>query len=161
MSTYENLLDEAHKQSIEVYEMPMLHRNKGLYSDGIIWVNKYTSDTVCKACILAEELGHHHTSSGDILDQRDVRNRKQELRARQWAYQCMIPLDRIVQAHYARISGRYDLAEYLGVTEEFLQAAINRYTEKYGQSVRADERHIILFDPLGVFELFSGIEEAN
>lgn len=64
----------------------------------------------------------------------------------------MIPLEGIVQAHHARISGRYDLAEYLGVTEQFLQSAIDRYTEKFGLSVRADERHIILFDPLGVIE---------
>ncbi|MMZ62062.1 hypothetical protein D1872_242480 [compost metagenome] len=65
----------------------------------------------------------------------------------------MIPLDRIVQAHHARISGRYDLAEYLGVTEEFLQAAIDRFTEKYGLSVKADDRHVIVFDPLGVLEI--------
>ncbi|WP_342419220.1 ImmA/IrrE family metallo-endopeptidase [Paenibacillus sp. FSL H8-0168] len=154
MATYENLLEEAHKHSIEVYEMPMLPRNKGLYSDGIVWVNKYTPTTVGKACTLAEEIGHHYTSTGNILDQKDIRNRKQELRARQWAYQCMIPLNRIVQAHYARISGRYDLAEYLGVTEAFLQAAIDRYTEKYGLSVKADDRHIVVFDPLGVIELF-------
>lgn len=144
MATYENLLDEAQKHNIEVYEMPMLPRNKGLYADGIVWVNKYTLTTVDKACTLAEEIGHYHTSTGDILDQQDIRNRKQELRARQWAYHCMIPLNRIVEAHHARISGRYDLAEYLGVTEEFLQAAIDRYTEKYGISVKADDHHVIL-----------------
>lgn len=154
MATYENLLAEAHKYSIDVYEMPMLPRNKGLYADEVVWVNKYTPTTVGKACILAEELGHYHTSAGDILDQHDVRNRKQELRARQWAYQCMIPLDRIVQAHQARISGRYDLAEYLGVTEEFLQSAIDRYRDKYGLFATYNEKYIICFDPLGVIELF-------
>ncbi|MGG4216324.1 ImmA/IrrE family metallo-endopeptidase [Paenibacillus sp. FSL L8-0638] len=153
MATYEVLLNEAHKHSIEVYEMPMLPGNKGLYADGIVWVNKYVPTTVGKACILAEEIGHYHTSAGNILNLKDIRNRKQELRARQWAYQCMIPLDRIVQAHHARISGRYDLAEYLGVTEEFLQAAIDRFTEKYGLSVKADDRHVIVFDPLGVLEI--------
>lgn len=84
MATYEELLDEAHNHNIEVYEMPMLPRNRGLYSDGIVWVNKFTPYTVGKACILAEELGHYHTSTGDILDQSDLRHRKQELRARQW-----------------------------------------------------------------------------
>jgi hypothetical protein len=152
MATYERLLGDAYKHKIDVYEMPMLPRTKGLYADGVVWVNKFTPTTVAKACILAEELGHHHTSVGNILDQSDVRHRKQELLARQWAYRCMIPLDRIIQAHHAQITGRYDLAEYLGVTEDFLQSAIDRYTDKYGKSVRADSRHIILFDPLGVIE---------
>lgn len=149
---YESLSDEAHSTGIDIIEKYLRGRNQGFYGDGVILLDKRISTIIEKACILAEELGHYHTSAGDILDQHDVRNRKQELRARQWAYQCMIPLDRIVQAHHARITGRYDLAEYLGVTEEFLQAAIDRYTEKYGLSVRADDRHVVLFDPLGVVE---------
>lgn len=149
---YETLSAEASTSNVDIVEKPLRGRNKGLYADGLIVIDKRLSTIIEKACILAEELGHHHTSFGDILDQNIIHKRKQELRARQWAYQCMIPLEGIVQAHHARISGRYDLAEYLGVTEEFLQAAIDRYTEKFGLSVRADERHIILFDPLGVFE---------
>lgn len=150
---YEALSNKAHSISIDIIEKYLRGSNKGLYGDGVILLDKRISTIIEKACILAEELGHYYTSTGNILDQQDVRNRKQELRARQWAYQCMIPLDRIVQAHHARVTGRYDLAEYLGVTEEFLQAAIDRYTEKYGMSVRADDRHVVLFDPLDVIEL--------
>ncbi|MEC0234424.1 ImmA/IrrE family metallo-endopeptidase [Paenibacillus kribbensis] len=152
--SYEALSTEAYTQGVDVLEKNLRGRNKGLYGDGVILLDKRISTIVEKACILAEELGHFHTSSGNILDQKDIRNRKQELRARQWAYQCMIPLDRIVQAHHVRVSGRYDLAEYLGITEEFLQAAIDRFTEKYGLSVKADDRHIVVFNPLGVIELF-------
>ncbi|ODA08697.1 ImmA/IrrE family metallo-endopeptidase [Paenibacillus polymyxa] len=150
---YEALSSKAHTSGIDIIEKYLRGRNKGLYGDGVILLDKRISTFIEKACILAEELGHHHTSTGNILDQQDVRNRKQELQARQWAYKCMIPLDRIVQAHHTRISGRYDLAEYLGVTEEFLQAAIDRFTEKYGLSVRADDHHIVLFNPLGVIEI--------
>ena len=32
-----------------------------------------------KACVLAEELGHHYTTVGDIIDQKESENRKQEL----------------------------------------------------------------------------------
>jgi len=147
---YNLLCDTAHSIGLEIVEKTLRGRNKGFYGDSLIVVDKRVSTDTEKACILAEELGHYHTSIGNILDQTDVRNRKQELRARQWAYQCMLPLDRIVRAHYARVSGRYELAEYLGVTEEFLQAGIDRYTEKYGLSVRADHRHMINFDPLEV-----------
>ncbi|WP_410512083.1 ImmA/IrrE family metallo-endopeptidase [Paenibacillus sp. BR2-3] len=152
---YEALHKEACTSGVDIIEKSLRGRNKGFYGDGVIILDKRISTVIEKACILAEEIGHYHTSDGDILDQTDIQNRKQELRARQWAYQCMIPLDRIVQAHYAHVSGRYDLAEYLGVTEKFLQAAIDRFTEKYGPSVTVDDRHIVLFDPLGVIELFS------
>lgn len=143
---------EAHNHGIYVFEKKMPPRIKGLYADKVIFINKDQSK-IAKACAIAEEIAHHHLTVGDILDQTDIRDRKQELRARQWAYQCMLPLDRIVQAHHARVSGRYDLAEYLGVTEEFLQAAIDRFTEKHGLSVRADDRHIVMFNPLGVIEM--------
>ena len=29
-----------------------------------------------KACVLAEELGHHYTTIGDIIDQKESENRK-------------------------------------------------------------------------------------
>lgn len=150
--SYEALTIEAHASGIEIVEKTLRGRNKGLYGNGLILIDKRITTIIEKACILAEELGHHHTSSGNILDQQDIRNRKQELLARQWAYHCMLPLDRIVEAHRAKISGRYELAEYLGVTEEFLQAAIDRFTAKYGLTVKADDHHIVVLDPLGVIE---------
>lgn len=39
-----------------------------------------------KTRILAKELGHYHTTVGDILDQNPTANRKQELHARAWGY---------------------------------------------------------------------------
>ena len=52
-----------------------------------------------KACVAAEELGHHLTSTGNILDQSDVGSRKQELRARLHAYNNMIGLIGIITAY--------------------------------------------------------------
>jgi len=52
------------------------------------------------------------------------------------------------------IDWRYgQLAEYLGVTEDFLLNAIDRYREKYGPYMIVD-KHIIYFDPLGVAKTF-------
>lgn len=149
---YETLSTKASMSNVDVVEKSLRGRNKGFYSDGLIVIDKRLCTIIEKACILAEELGHHYTSSGIILDQKDIRNRQQELRARQWAYQCMIPLNKIVEAHHSRVSGRYDLADYLGVTEQFLQAAIDRFTAKFGLTVKADDHHIVVFDPLGVIE---------
>lgn len=126
---YEELLSEV---DIKVFEVDLPPSIKGLYCDNIVWINKKLQTVAEKTCILAEELGHHHTSVGDILDQTDVRNRKQELLARRWAYERLVPLRAIVQAYRLGARNRYELAEYLGVTEDFLEAALKRYQEKYG-----------------------------
>lgn len=153
---YDNLLQEAAHLGIDVYEKRMNPRNKGFYGDNVIWINKLLPTRTEKTCAIAEEIGHYHTSYGDILDQSDVCARKQELRARQWAYWRLVPLTEIVRAYKARVSGRHEIAEYIGVTEEFLQDSIDRYRDKYGLFVVLDERYTIYFDPLGVAELFPG-----
>ena len=150
---YDSLLREAEHHGVYIYEKPMTPTVKGLYADNIIWINRSVPTVVEKACILAEELGHYHTSTGHIIDLTDIRNRKQELRARDWAYNRLVPLSKIVQAHHSGITSRYELAEFLGVTEEFLQAAIDRYREKYGTYTIVDG-HIIYFNPLAVAEMF-------
>jgi Zn-dependent peptidase ImmA (M78 family) len=150
---YDDLIQEAAQHGIDIYEEPLKTTIKGLYADNVIWINRHIPTRVEKTCILAEEIGHYHTSVGDIIDQTDVRNRKQEHRARAWAYEKLVPLAKIVQAYHAHVSDRHELAEYLDVTEEFLQAAIDRYREKYGTFTIVD-KHIIYFDPLGVVETF-------
>ncbi|MDR9795253.1 ImmA/IrrE family metallo-endopeptidase [Aeribacillus pallidus] len=151
--TYENLLREAEQHGIDIYEKSMARAIKGLYSDRVIWINKNIPANIEKACILAEELGHYHTSAGNILDQTKIENRKQEKRARTWAYERLVPLQKIVQAHKSGVRNRYELAEYLGITEDFLIAAIKRYKEKYGLYFSI-ENYTICFEPLGVMELF-------
>lgn len=151
MGKYELLLDEAATYGLRVIEKDFRSGAKGLIKGNKIGIRKELT-SIEKGCALAEEVAHYFTSVGNILDQSNINNRKQELRARQWAYHCMIPVDEIIEAHKARISGRYALAEFLGVTEKFLQAAIDRYTSKYGIFLKVDERYIIRFDPLGVIE---------
>lgn len=150
---YENLLWEAEQHGVDIYEKPMSTGIKGLYADNIILINHSIPSMTEKACILAEELGHHHTSIGNIVDQTDVLNRKQEQRARTWAYEKLAPLSSFVRAHKHGVQSRYELAEYLGVTEEFLEFAIRRYKEKYGLFVVVDG-YTICFEPLGVVEYF-------
>lgn len=128
----------------------MSSKLKGLYGDNVIWINKNIPTQNEKHCILAEEMGHHCTSYGNILDQKCVNNRKQEKRARNWAYERLVPLHGLVSAFNKGYTlNRYDLADYLGVTENFLEHAIDRYKQKYGIFVRF--RHYkIFFDPLNI-----------
>ena len=124
---YENLLHEANEEHIEVVYRPLRGNIKGLYSDHVIAINSKIVTTAEKACVLAEELGHYHTSVGNILDQKKLENRKQERRARGWSYEKLVPLDKLIEASNAGIRTRHDLAEFLGITESFFTAAI-RYT---------------------------------
>jgi rhamnogalacturonyl hydrolase YesR len=99
-----------------------------------------------KTCILAEELGHYNTSTGDILNLSDIKNRKQELKARIWAYNKQIGLSGIIKAYEAKCKDKAEMADYLDVTEEFLEEALNYYIQKYGISVSFDN-YIIYFTP--------------
>jgi hypothetical protein len=150
---YESLLNEAEQQGIYTYEKPMSKRIKGLYADGVICINRNLPTSIAKCCILAEELGHYYTSFGDILDQSKLQNRQQELRARHWSYSKLVPLNKLIEAYKLRIQGRHELAEYLEITEEFLQDAIDHYHSKYG-TYTVVGNYTVYFNPLGVMEMF-------
>jgi len=149
---YNALCTEACADGVEVIEKRLQGRNRGFYGDGLIVIDKRLT-SIGKICILAEELGHHYTTVGDITDQSKLGNRQQERRAREWAYNRIIPLRRIIEAHRARANSRYEIAEYLCVTEEFLQNSINRYLDKYGIFTEHD-RYLIVFEPLLVIDPF-------
>lgn len=148
--TYEQLLIQADASDLDIREKP-LKAHRGRIKGRKIAIKQDMSSTE-KACVLAEELGHYHTTVGDILDQNNVENRKQELKARLWAYNKQIGLMGLVNAYNHGCHSRYEAAEYLEVTEEFLQDAINCYHSKYGICVEMDN-YIIFFEPtLAVME---------
>lgn len=99
-----------------------------------------------KGCVLAEELGHYYTTVGNILDQSDIGNKKQELRARLWAYDSVIGLKGIVKAYKNGCRNLYEMSECLEVTEDFLNEALSSYKNKYGTHVEYED-YIITFTP--------------
>lgn len=147
---YEDLLKEADSENLIVKEKPLK------YSNGRIWGNRIAirNDmvTVKKKCALAEELGHHYTSSGNILDQAVTSNRKQEYRAKFWSFKRLVCLFDIIRAYKHGCQNLYEMADFLEVSEEFLKEALNVYRAKYGTGVRFDE-YMITFEPyLAVYE---------
>lgn len=125
---------------------------KGLYFDGNIAIEESLINSE-KNCILAEELGHYYTTSGNILDLSNIQNRKQELRARAWAYDKLIGLSGIISCFEAGCRNLYEMAEHLEITEEFLKETIERYRQKYGVYVSI-KNYIIYFEPvLGVMKI--------
>lgn len=150
--TYEELLMNADTEGLIVKEKPLLE-NDGRIKGTRIAIRKNIPTRKEKACILAEELGHHYTTVGNILDQSSISNRKQELRARMWAYNKQIGLLGIVKSYEYGCQSKHEMAEYLEVTEEFLSEALERYRQKYGKFVTVDN-YIIYFEPcLGVVKM--------
>ena len=103
---------------------------KGLYYAGNIAIEKNLSSTE-KSCVLAEELGHHYTTYGNIMDQKDIQNRKQELRARLYGYDMQIGLIGIIECYKHHCRSLYEMAEYLQVTEEYLQEQFHEYLTNF------------------------------
>ena len=114
--TYEELLKLSDTENLIVKEKNIPGYGGRIYKNRIA-IHQGIDTSVEKACVLAEELGHHYTSVGCILDQTDLANRKQERQARLW-----------------------------DVTEEYLQECINCYQSKYGICTTVDN-YVIYFVP--------------
>lgn len=132
MNKYEKLLEKASEENIQVDEnFPFNGKTSGLYIDGNIALSTKLKTEVSKACILSEELGHHYTSVGNILNPNLVQNRKQEYKARIWAYKEMISPADLLMASKTGCRNRFEISEYLEVTEEFLEEALNYFSTVY------------------------------
>ncbi|MEI6132818.1 MAG: ImmA/IrrE family metallo-endopeptidase [Bacillota bacterium] len=120
---------------------------KGLCVNDTILINRRLETTAERECVIAEELGHYHLNCGNILDLQDTAKRKEELKAKRWAYRTLVSLQSLISAYDSGIQSRFELAEYLNVTEVFLQEAVDYYRIKYGIYLEENE-YIICFEPL-------------
>lgn len=142
--TYEELLIEADKLGIIVKEADLKTKEEHCYGKRIA-IHKYLSNYE-KACVLAEELGHYYLTVGDITNQLYINNKKQELLARRWGYNKKIGLIGFIKAFESGCVNRYEMAECLNVTVDYLNEAIEYYASKYGIMHRIDD-YIIYFSP--------------
>lgn len=143
--TYEQLLNTASENGLAVKEQPLIQHD-GLIKGKRIAIRKDISTQAEKSCVLAEELGHHYTTVGDIIDQTEVSNRKQEYRARLYGYNLKVGLIGITDAYEAGCRSLYEMAEYLDATEEYLKEALDCYHSIHGVYATIDN-YIIFFEP--------------
>ena len=153
MNMYERLEDEACMDDIDVIQKKFSSNIKGLYCNGTVAINENIETTNEKACVLAEELGHHYTSVGNIIDMSDIQNRKQERQARLHGYNRMIGLTGLIQAYEAGCTNRYEIAEYLDVTEEYLQECVDCYRDKYGIGTEVDNYYVMFIPNLQILKI--------
>lgn len=114
--TYEQLLTTADQNGLLVKEKK-LAKHDGLLKGKRIAIRKDIETQAEKSCVLAEELGHHYTSSGDILDQDNIMKQKQEYRARLYGYNLKIGLTGLIRAYEAGCRNLYEMAEFLDATD--------------------------------------------
>lgn len=151
--TYEQLLTVADQEGLLVKEQPLTDHD-GLLRGRRIAIRKDIETQAEKSCVLAEEIGHHCTSSGNILVQTDIMNRKQEYRARLYGYNLKIGLSGLIRAYEAGCRNIFEMAEFLDATEEYLREAIQCYRSKYGICVAVDN-YIIYFKPFAVMKMIT------
>ena len=151
--TYEQLLTTADQNGLLVKEKK-LAKHDGLLKGKRIAIRKYIETQAEKSCVLAEELGHHYTSSGDILDQDNIMKQKQEYRARLYGYNLKIGLTGLIRAYEAGCRNLYEMADFLDSTEEYLKKAIQCYRSKYGVCTAIDN-YVIYFEPFAVMRMIT------
>lgn len=142
--TYDELLATANEKGIIVKEKS-LSGNDGRIMGNRIAIRKDMTTTE-KACVLAEELGHHETTVGNIIDMSVSWNRKQERQARLNGYNRMIGLMGIIRAYEKGCQNQHEIAEFLNVTEEYLLECIECYRDKYG-TMKSIDIYTVYFIP--------------
>lgn len=153
MNRYEEELQIAYDLGCAVHEGWYLGDGelKGLYMDGHIALGRQLDTTAEKACVLAEEIGHHNTTTGNILDQNSVDARKQERKARLEAYYYLGIIPGLVSAYEAACRNRFEVAEHIGITEAVLEEALLIFADKYPDGLKI-EQYLLYFDPLVIMK---------
>lgn len=155
MDKYEKLANEASEAGVDIIDYDFKSSNlKGLYQDNTIALSKRLKTNAEKKCILAEEMGHYYTTSGNILDQKKTNNRKQEYKARTWAYRKLLHPDDLIRAFSKGCRNRYEISEYLDVTEDFLEQSLNYFKTQYPNGYMKDKYFLMFIPQIRVSVLF-------
>ena len=144
MNQFEKLLSET--EDIIVVEKYFKSKALGLCKGNKIGLSKKLVTIAEKSCVYAEELGHYYTTVGDITDKSKIQNRKQERIARAVAFEKLCNIKKIVEAIKHGANDRYEVAEYLTITDKFFDEAIEYHRQKNGMYCESD-RIVLYFEP--------------
>lgn len=150
MDAYEAMLQDAAQNGYRIIENCKFSSDaKGLIVGNKIGLSSSLQTSVEKACVLAEEIAHAELTATDITDMSGWQSRHEEIKARRRSHDKLISIRGLLDAYEAGCQSRHEAAEFLGVTEDFLQAAIDGYISKYGPII-ADGDYVITLNPIGV-----------
>lgn len=89
--------------------------------------NRFNYESPYYRCVLAEELGHHFTTSGNYISNQNMIYRerlsvsKVEYKAMKWAAETLIPIKLLRQALYDCNWSNWAMAEYFEVTLDMFE----------------------------------------
>ena len=145
MNQFESLEDELYdKDKIAIERLKLNHANGYYrrYGSGFAFIAVSSDLTLTAAkCTAFHEAGHYYTLSESDNEDRN------ELRADIWASKRLIPILGLVEALKAGCRNLYETAEYLEVTEKFLQKTLDIYRRIYGDYYGLEE-WTVMFSPL-------------
>lgn len=126
------LYDFAKEQNIEVLQYPMSENGSMsvMLNDGTcyIGIDRETQDGGAQERVhLCHEIGHCVTGSFYNIHAAIDYRQRHENKADKWAIQKLIPLDALDEAVANGYTEIWELAEFFGVTYEFMQKAVCYY----------------------------------
>ena len=129
----QHLLEIAEAENIAVEYKRIKSAINGMYlqmpdCQPVIYLSlKVHSDYRLHRCVLAEELGHHFTSSGERIAKKhhSMQDRlsidKCEYKALRWAANQLVPENDLLDAITSGVEELWELAEEFDVTEEMMR----------------------------------------
>lgn len=124
------LYDLTEKEKIKVYKCNIDNCN-GIYLNyektNAIGLNYDKLGYAEEKCTLAEELGHYYQDATYSLYSDINTISKKEYRAKKWAYNVLIPIEKLKEAINKGLYNYYELAEYFEVSCDFMYKCLNYY----------------------------------
>lgn len=169
MQLREEILKNYDKMDVLETEIPN-NKLKGLYKRDKHWPNGLVlvdekSDHYLQNGIIAEEIGHHETSYGNLLgtytqNTKDhVDKLRQELRARRHGYKLAVPLEKLIKCYKQGIWGDlYEMCLSMQIDRSYFEKVIEDYQKQFGSYVEYDG-YLINFKPLNIREVRKNFEE--
>lgn len=145
MRIYEKLQDLI--PHIKIFHADMPNRLCGLTLRNEIYLNTNLRNSYHETEILAEEVAHILISNGDISDYSSSKNMQQEVKARRYAHQLLVPLNKLIKCYELGIWGDiYEMCLHLEIDRSYFNRVIEDYKTQFGTCVRHGN-YLITFCP--------------
>ena len=145
MKVHEKLNDLVPGINITYLDMPK--GLTGLTVRNNIYLSKSLTNYYHQTEVLAEEVAHYLTSDGDISDYRNINSMQQEVKARRYAHQLLVPLNKLIECYELGIWGDiYEICLHLEIDRSYFNRVIEDYKTQFGTCVRHGN-YLITFCP--------------